>query len=300
MVAYEIYDLVKIFPGQSQPANDHINLQIQAGEIFGFLGDNGAGKTTLVRQMANLLQPTSGKITLFDHLIGRDPLYVPCWVGYMPQDGLALNNLTVAEAICFTAHLRGLDRSSARSECNRLMEVYQLGSMHNRPSTRLSGGQKRLLQLAVALAAEPSLLILDEPTTDLDPLWRNQVWQHLRDLNRMQGTTIIFITHDAIEAEKIIQRVGIIHQGKLVAVGKPANLKATIDKKLRLELFFNPSRLPRLPGDLAPIPLDSGRWLIYLDREQAGVIINSLDMQQVDDFRLYTPTLEDLYLYYAS
>jgi ABC-type multidrug transport system ATPase subunit len=113
MLVYDILHLTKIYPGQARPANDDITLQIAEGEIFGLLGDNGAGKSTLVRQLANLLASTSGDITLFGQPVGRDPFYVPRHVGYMPQDRLALNNLTVGEALYFTAHLRGLSRPAA-------------------------------------------------------------------------------------------------------------------------------------------------------------------------------------------
>ncbi len=300
MYTYEIQNLVKIYPGQSQPANDGISLQIQPGEIFGLLGDNGAGKSTLVRQMANLVRSTSGKITLFGRPVDHDPLYVPRHVGYMPQDAMALNNLTVSEAIYFTAHLRGLDGHAARLERDRLLEEWQLSGLRSQPSTRLSGGQKRLLQLAVALAGKPPVLILDEPTNDLDPQRRNQVWHALRQINQAQGVTIIFITHDAIEAEKIIQRVGIMHLGKLVATGKPGELKSLVDQKLRLELFFSPDLPPRLPAGAQPIPLDVGRWLVYIQRHQAASLLNELELDKIDDFRLYSATLEDLYLHYAE
>ncbi|HNT22938.1 MAG TPA: ABC transporter ATP-binding protein [Anaerolineales bacterium] len=299
MLVYDIEHLTKTYPGQAQPVNCEISLQIQAGEIFGMLGDNGAGKSTLVKQMANLVQSSSGKILLFDQLVGKDPLLVPRHVGYMPQDSLALNNLTLGEALYFTAHLRGLSRAAARQERDRLLETWQIQDLRHKTSRQLSGGQKRLLQLAVAMAGSPPVLILDEPTNDLDPVRRRQVWEILRRENHELGTTIIFITHDALEAEKIIQRVGILHAGKLVALGKPVDLKSGIDQMLRLELFFSPEEPPLLPDGLTPHVLDTGRWLVYIERLRAGEVLNSIDLDRVEDFRLYSATLEDLYLYYA-
>ena len=302
-LVYDIHNLVKTYPGQSRPANDHISLQIEQGEIFGLLGDNGAGKSTLVRQMVNLLRSTSGEIRLWGQPLGADPLHVPCRVGYMPQEVAAINNLTVGEALYFTAHLRGLSQAAARQERQRLLALWQIEALQDKPGPRLSGGERRLAYLAVAMAASPPVLILDEPTNDLAPQRRNQVWEILRGLNQSQGATIIFITHDAIEAEKIIQRVGILWNGRLVAVGRPSQLKAHIDRKLRLELFTAADTPPQLSagGDgLQPVRLDAGRWLVYLEREQAGQVIDSLDMRQVDDFRLYSATLEDLYLHYAK
>ncbi|MEM7111774.1 MAG: ABC transporter ATP-binding protein [Chloroflexota bacterium] len=300
MTVYDIQNLVKTYPGKPTPANDDISLQIREGEIFGLLGDNGAGKSTLVKQMVNLLAPTSGQILLWQRPLTTDPYLVPMNVGYMPQAGEALNSLTVAESLYYTAHLRGLSRRDARQEQKRIVETWQLGEFQNRTPGSLSGGQKRLLQIGVALAGQPPVLILDEPTNHLDPQRRQLVWQNLRRLNREQGTTIIFITHDAIEAEKIIQRVGIMRDGQLVALGKPSELKKQVDKQLRLELFFDAAKPPTLPSDLTPRQLDNGRWLIHLPQEAATAVLGSLDLTQIDDFRLHSATLEDLYLHYAS
>ncbi len=300
MIVYDIRDLVKIYPGQTRPANNGITLQIHQGEIFGLLGDNGAGKSTLVRQMANLLRSTSGGIALLGKPVGQDALHVPMHVGYMPQEANAMNLLTVGEALYFTAHLRGLSRADARRERDRLLDLLGIGAIRDQASPRLSGGQRRLLRLAVAMSATPPVLILDEPTNDLDPQRRKLVWDTLRQVNREQGATIIFVTHDAIEAEKIIQRVGIMRGGELAAVGRPSDLKRLVDQKLRLELFFAPESPPCLPPGLAHHEIEPGRWLVHLERDQMAEVVNRLDLAQIDDFRLYSATLEDLYLHYAN
>jgi ABC-2 type transport system ATP-binding protein/ABC-2 type transport system permease protein len=300
MLVYDIQHLTKIYPGQTRPANDEISLQIHAGEIFGLLGDNGAGKSTLVKQMVNLLPSSAGQILLFGKPVQADPLHAPMVVGYMPQASEALNNLSVEEALYFSAHLRGLNRQAARKECEWLLATWGLEPLRRHYTPRLSGGQKRLVRLAVAMAGQAPVLVLDEPTNDLDPQRRTLVWDVLREYNRSHGATIIFITHDAIEAEKIIQRVGIMRAGRLVALGKPAELKRQVDEKLRLELFFAPDAAPQLPADLQPHILDAGRWLVYLERSQAGAVIQSLDMHTIHDFRLNSVTLEDLYLHYAN
>ena len=300
MIVYDVQDLVKIYPGQVQAANKNITLQIHEGEIFGLLGDNGAGKTTLVRQMVNLLRCTSGSIRLFGEPVDGDPLHVPTTVGYMPQETNSLNTLTVGEALYFTAHLRGMSRTQARRERDALLELWQIEDLRDRDNSRLSGGQRRLLRLAVAMAGSLPVLILDEPTNDLDPLRRRLVWDVLRRVNHERGTTIIFITHDAIEAEKVIERVGIMRGGELVAVGRPSDLKRAIDRKLRLELFIAPDTKLDLPPELPRRETQPGRWLVLLEWEQATVVLNALDMERIDDFRLYSATLEDLYVHYAS
>jgi ABC-2 type transport system ATP-binding protein len=299
-VVYEVQSLTKLYPGASEPANKGITLQINEGEIFGLLGENGAGKTTLVRQMANLLRSTSGSIRLYGRPVSEDPLYVAQHVGYMPQEAHALNTLTVGEALYYTAHLRGLNRSAARRQRDELLALWQIEGLRDRYCQRLSGGQRRLLRLAVSMAGSLPVLILDEPTNDLDPLRRRLVWDVLRTANRESGTTVIFVTHDAVEAEKVIERVGILRNGELVAVGRPSDLKREVDRKLRLELVVPPDRMAPLPAGLLATEVQPGRWITLLEREEAIGVLNKLDLSRIDDFRLYSATLEDLYVHYAT
>ncbi len=299
-VAYDIRHLTKQYVGAPYPANNDICLQIYQGEIFGILGDNGAGKTTLVQQMVNLLPSTSGSIALFGQDISANPLLVPMCVGYMPQNALALNNLSVQESLYFTAHLRGLQRGDAQKERDRLIDLWNLHPIRKQTVRYLSGGQRRLLQLAIAMAASPPVLILDEPTNELDPQNRRHVWEVIRHLNRTQGITIIFITHDAIEAEKAIQRVGIMHQGRLVAMGRPSDLKQALGQKVRLELMFMPENPPQLPPEIVCHQIEPGRWFALLDVSQVGPVLTGLDLSKLDDFRLLSATLEDLYFHYIT
>lgn len=299
MIVYDIQGLTKQYLGQPQPANQEISFQVGAGEIFGLLGDNGAGKSTLVKQMMNLEKSTAGVIHFYGRPLNQDPLTVPLRVGYMPQSHLALNQLTVGEALYFTAHLRGLSRADAFHERERLLTLWEIGGLRNKVSAKLSGGESRLLQLSIALAGRPPVLLLDEPTNELSPQRRKQVWEHLRQLNQQEGTTIIFITHDAIEAEKIIQRVGILYQGKLVALGRPSELKRALDQQVRMELFFTAGQPPILPRTITHHVIDEGRWLLYLERHRLAEVLSQLDWRTIDDFHLYSATLEDLYLHYA-
>lgn len=229
MVVYDIQNLTKIYPQHSTPANSEINLQIQEGEIFGLLGDNGAGKSTLVRQMVNLLQPTSGSVSLFGNRVNNDPLFVPNHVGYMPQDAEALNNLTVGEVFYFTAHLRGLNRGDARQERDTFWHC---------------GRWKRCAISIVcnfrAVSDGCSVWLWQWLACYLYSFWMSQPmiwllkdggWSWISCVRSM--TSVIsrssFITHDAIEAEKIIERVGILSEGELVAVGRPSELKAQVE-----------------------------------------------------------------------
>ena len=303
MLTYDIQQLTKIYKNHPAVVNDQITLQIQHGEIFGILGDNGAGKSTLVKQMANLMKPTSGAIALYGEPLHHHPLHVPSYIGYMPQSWLAINQLTVGEALFHTAYLRGLDRRAARQERDRLIELWQLDRLRNKTGRDLSGGERRLLQIGIAMAASPPILILDEPTNELSPQRRKQVWDTLRDLNQTEETTIIFITHDAIEAEKIIQRVGILVQGKLVALGAPSHLKQRLDQSLRLDIVLPAEDLfatsNPFPATIPITKLDQSRWVLRLNRDQVEDVLSTLTAYGIDDFRLSSATLEDLYLHYT-
>lgn len=299
-IVYSIENVIRWYRGQTRPANDHINLQIFEGEIFGILGDNGAGKSTLVKQMAGLIQSSSGQIRLFGEPISSNNFHVPQMIGYMPQEGAALNSLTTQEALYFTAHLRGMSRQAALKERDRLIDLWEIESIRHRPASKLSGGEKRLLLLATAMAANPRVLLLDEPTNDLAPQRRRQVWQILRELNKLHRTTIIFITHDAIEAERIIQRVGIMQAGRLIAVGSPADLKKRVDQLVRLEIRFDPNQAPNLTGQLKVIKLEEDRWIIYIHQDQVVEILTYLNTISIEEFKVYSATLEDLYIHFAS
>ena len=299
-VVYDVVEVVKRYPGQTSPANKNVTFRVAEGEIFGILGDNGAGKSTLVRQMVNLTRSTSGAIELFGRPVAEDSLSVPLSVGYMPQDGQSLNRLTAAEALYFSAHLRGLSAADARRERDALLERWQIEHVRDVDSSKLSGGERRLLRLAVAMAGSPPVLMLDEPTSNLDPLRCRLVWDVLRSVNRERGTTVVFITHDALEAERVIERVGIMHKGELVAVGSPAELKQQVRRRLRMEVRFSPIASPELPPGVECERSGPGYWVLLLEWAQVKEVMNRLSAEIVEDFRVSAPTLEDLFIHYVS
>lgn len=298
--AFRVSHLSKTYPRQTQPATDDLSFEIREGEIFGLLGDNGAGKTTLVRQMINLVRPDRGTIELFGRDVAADPGFVNMTVGYMPQHSSALNRLTVGEALYFTAHLRGLRRRAAAAERDRLLELLRLGTVRNRTSTQLSGGQRRLLQLGVAMAGRPPVLILDEPTNELDPANKKYVWDVVRDLNGRDGTTVVLITHDAIEAEKVIERVGIMREGRFLALGRPADLKRSVSPHKHVVLSFTPGNPPTLPAGMTPWRRTEDTWWLRVDHHEVPELLAKLDFTTVTDIRLHSATLEDLYLHYVA
>jgi ABC-type multidrug transport system ATPase subunit len=224
--AFEVRNLHKRYVSPPVVANDGISFTVAPGEAFGLLGPNGAGKTTLVRQLVGLLRPTSGEIRLFGELLpsGRDPR-IGRTVAYLPQGGLALGELRVAEAIEWTAILRGCGPRTAQSETSELLEVLELSTLRDRQLRKLSGGQRRLVQLGMTLVGRLPVLILDEPTADIDPVLRTRIWDLVAARARA-GAAIILVTHDVAEAEHVLHRVAILDEARLAALGTPAELKA--------------------------------------------------------------------------
>jgi ABC-type multidrug transport system ATPase subunit len=300
---YRIEELTKRY-GRSRPANDNISLTIGQGEIFGLLGSNGAGKSTLIKQMVNLLAPTSGKIWLNGYNIAKKPEIVTQTVAYMPQKPNALLDLTCEEAIYFTGHMRGLSRHDAKEATKKIIEEWSIGEFRKRVVRHLSGGQNRLISLAVSLIGERPVLILDEPTNELDPTYRKMVWERLRTLNQTGGITIILVTHNVQEAEKVLDKVAIISEGKLAALGRVSELKAQIDQSVRLELFLRPENAVETARILYNIPnsqeIKPLQWSVLVPRENAEdaihSVLSSVRITNLEDFRVHTVTLEDVYM----
>jgi ABC-2 type transport system ATP-binding protein len=296
-IVYRVIDLVKRYKGQERPANDRLTFEVRAGEIFGILGANGAGKSTLVRQMVNLLAPTSGTIEFFGRPLDAS---VTLRVGYMPQHADALNRLTVEEALYYTAHLRGLSAAEAIADRDALIATWNLESFRRQDSATLSGGQRRLLRIAVAAAGRPDVMILDEPTSDLDPARRRAVWEMLAGLRKARRVTIVFVTHDAEEAERVVDRVAIMRGGDLVAIGTPPALKRVVGRALRVEVSFPPPHPPRLPEGFVPEERAGGRWVLQMEWRDAVEFLRQLAPEFVEDIRVTMPTLEDVFIHHAD
>ncbi len=302
-VGYQVVNVTKVYRQGKVRANDHINLGIRWGEIFGLLGPNGAGKTTLVKQLVGLLKPTEGTIRLAGHDILADPGIVPNYVAYQSQSRLVLEDLTPEEAIYYTGRLRGLPSRAARQQMEALRERLGLSHIRQRPIGRLSGGQQQLVQLGTTLVAERPILVLDEPTSGLDPNHRKVVWDILLDLNRRRGTAILLITHNVLEAELVVDRVGIIDHGRLLAVDSVGALKHQVDQRVRLEITTHPScgdQMQTLLSTFGSVErLSENRLRLSLNPQQVPSvtvqILREPVVSLVDDYRIVPPSLEDVY-----
>lgn len=301
-VVYEIEQLTKVYKRSTHKANDALTFTIEEGEIFGLLGPNGAGKSTLVNQLAGLLAPTSGAIRLWGMDVVARADIIADYVALQPQLSMALQDLYPEEAIYHTGRFRGLSDEAARKETGALLEEFNLTDVRRRQIRRLSGGQRRLVTLAVAFVGHRPILIFDEPTNELDPVIRRLVWDKMLEMNR-QGTTVILVTHNVLEAERVIQRVGIVNHGRLMALGTPGELKGRIDQRVRLELLFKTdangwSDLLSAVGDVKPLSRQHWSVLCHREtvREAIDQVLAQIGLDQLDDFRIMTPSLEDVYL----
>ena len=307
-LVYRIEQVTKVYRGSTKKANNRLTLSIQEGEIFGLLGPNGAGKSTLVKQITGIVRPTSGNIQLFGIDVVKNPEVISEYVAVQPQHMTALVDLYPQEALLYTAQLRHVSETVARKQTQALMEELELERMRKKLIRHLSGGQQKLVSLALAFIGDRPVQIFDEPTNELDPVVRRRVWEKLLSLHR-QGTTIIIVTHNVLEAERIIERVGIINRGRLLALGGVGELKARIDQRIRLELLIKSEPLGLSQGrDYQSIlqslgetrALTEQHWVVLCPRAKTQSTINQIfehiGMENLDDFRILTPSLEDVYL----
>ena len=300
--AYEVRNLHKRYASPPVVANEGITFSCNAGEAFGLLGANGAGKTTLVRQMVGLLAPTSGDISLFGELL-KPGEQVGSRVSYLPQGSTSLGELRVAESIRAVAVLRGCGAKTAAAETEELVAALGLAGLEDRQLRKLSGGQRRLVQIGMTFAARLPVMILDEPTTDIDPTTRRDIWS-LISARAKSGTAVILVTHDVAEAERALDRVAILERGRIVAMGTPAELKADLAHRTRIELVLaegSAVSIDDVVAILGPGSKPEGRRVSSWVASDEAVrlldkVMSAVGSEDVEDVRLVTPSLEDVYL----
>ncbi|WP_223123225.1 ABC transporter ATP-binding protein [Aquipseudomonas alcaligenes] len=203
-------------------AVDHLDLSVPRAEVFGFLGPNGCGKSTTIRMLCGLLQPSAGEVEVLGCQIPRDAEELKRRIGYMTQKFSLYEDLSVQENLEFLAAVQGISRRETRQRIEELLERYWLGDRRRQMAGTLSGGQKQRLALAGAVLHKPDLLLLDEPTSAVDPQSRREFWDSLFELADA-GTTLLVSTHYMDEAERCT-RLGILDAGRLVADGTPREL----------------------------------------------------------------------------
>jgi ABC-2 type transport system ATP-binding protein len=281
-------------------ANDGISLHVAPGEVYGLLGPNGAGKTTLVKQVIGLLKPTSGQISLGGHDLLADPAAARQLCSYLPQAQVPIDSFRAREAIVLCGRVRGGKRAEVEKRADELIEALDLGEWRGKRGIGLSGGVKRLVGFAMVTVCPGRLVILDEPTNDVDPLRRRMLWQQVRELGD-RGIAVLLVTHNVLEAEKAVDRVAIIDDGRLLAEGTPSAMKAADRGHLRLQLMIAPGRdAPQAPPFARRARLAGRTLMAVLDEPDAPDGIKwaqeAVACGVAEEYALGATSLEDAYI----
>jgi lipooligosaccharide transport system ATP-binding protein len=280
-------------------AVDSIDFEVATGEAFGFLGPNGAGKTSTMRMIGGVSPVSDGTLTV----LGMDPATqgpaIRARLGVVPQQDTLDTELTVRENLVLYGRYFGMSREECSRRADELLEFAQLTERQNDEVEPLSGGMKRRLTIARALINEPDLLLLDEPTTGLDPQARHLLWDRLYRL-KQRGVTLVLTTHYMDEAEQLCDRLVVMDKAKIVAEGSPRELIERYSTKEVTELRFPPDVQDRLDGKLDGladrIEKLADRVLLYADDGEAVAVAAHERGLRPDTVLVRRSTLEDVFL----
>jgi ABC-2 type transport system ATP-binding protein len=286
---------------RDKTAVEGLNIQLRAGTLYGLLGPDGSGKSTTLRMLAGVLEPDAGHGHILSHVFTERIEEAKHALAYMPQRFGLYGDLSAWENLLFYARIHGVKGPGRKERMEQLLSFSNLLPFKDRLARNLSGGMRQKLGLACALIHRPRLLLLDEPTSGVDPISRREFWNILAELVT-QGVTLIVATTYLDEAERC-HRVGLLHEGRLVREGSPEELKASLMEKI-WELTCQPQALAReilanVPevreavrfGDTIHVALES-------DQVSGGTVWDRLREQGVQITRAHpmTPTMEDVYL----
>jgi ABC-2 type transport system ATP-binding protein len=299
-----VENLIKDYPRVR--AVDDVSFAVERDEIFGLLGPNGAGKTTTIRLLLTLIRPTAGRINIMGIDARTQPQKIRQLSGYVPQDVSVDGELTGHENMLLYSKLYGLPRRGRRTAIADILDLLELGDRAGELVNTYSGGMMRRLEIAQALVNRPRLLFLDEPSIGLDPGAKRIIWGLIRKLRDDFGTIVFINTHDMNEADALCDRIGILNKGRLVTIGSPAELKASVGG----DILSLDSRTPGLaehvralgyaplsesPAGHADILATNGEHLIPPLLESLkgrGVAVEAVSLKK--------PSLDDVFLKYTG
>jgi ABC-2 type transport system ATP-binding protein len=301
-IAIEATGLVKSF-GETK-AVDGVDLAVRTGSVYGVLGPNGAGKTTTIRMLATLLRPDAGSARVLGHDIVSEADAVRGLVSLTGQLASVDEDLTGRENLILLGRLLGLKRADAKTRAAELLEAFGLAEAAGRLVKHYSGGMRRRLDIAASIVVTPQLMFLDEPTTGLDPRSRNQVWDIIRALVA-GGTTILLCTQYLEEADQLAEGIAVIDQGKVIAEGTPAQLKASVGSRALHVRLLDPEQRPEAERALAreldsvhlePDPAALSAPCASSDRAALAVAELARSGIGVAAFSLGQPSLDEVFL----
>lgn len=275
-----------------------IDFTITAGECFGILGPNGAGKTTTVAMIYCFLPLSAGRLTVFGKDVAREPRAIKARLGVVPQENNLDLELSVIENLLIYAGYYGIPRSSARIRAENLLNFFGLAGKAGHQVEQISGGMKRRLTIARSLIHDPDILILDEPTTGLDPQSRQLIWQHLRRLKK-KGLTLILTTHYLEEASYLCDELIIMDRGIIIEKGNPSALiQKHVGEKV-IEAEINPEHRDNFIAFIEKLTnghqLAEDTFFLYVSEETAA-IEKITSYRHIKEYRVRPSNLEDVFL----
>ena len=308
-VAIEATGLFKRFSQALKPAVHDLTFQIHAGQLFGLVGPDGAGKTTTLRMLSSVMEPTSGRAHIAGHDVVREAEAIREMIGYMPQAFSLYPDLSVNENLEFFADIHRMSPAKKRSRIDEMLTFTRLEAFRGRRAGNLSGGMKKKLALGCALVHAPRVLLLDEPSTGVDPVSRRELWTILTDVVH-QGVTVVLSTPYMDEAERC-HKVGMLFGGSLLASGSPEEMSNNLPFAI-IELKARPRKdMRRIVADTPGIaewrPVgDRLRLAVPRENGQVDAMLRTLERRfagegvPVDFMRVERPGMEDVFVHLVS
>lgn len=305
----DVDDVSKTFRGRSPVrANDHVHLTVEAGRVVGLLGHNGAGKTTLVNQIAGLTRPDSGSIRVAGHDAVSDPDQVRRLINVQAQANVPITGLTPRRAIELVGRIRGASRAHVRARADELLDALELTEWAATPAHKVSGGVARLTAFAMTAVVPGALVILDEPTNDVDPVRRRLLWTQIRRLAD-DGAGVLLVTHNVREAEHAVDDLVILDRGAVRARGTVAELTHDLRGTLQLAVDLPPAGeigghpahpAPSWPDYVTAVSREGHRAQATVPAGRSAEVVawaqHAVETGAVDRFSITPASLEDVYI----
>ena len=279
-------------------AVDDISLKVKKGSLFSFLGMNGAGKSTTINIICSILKKDSGKIYVNGYDLDKDVNKIKEEIGIVFQNSVLDNDLTVYQNIKVRASFYGFSKKEEKEKINNIVNLLQLNDILDKPINKLSGGQKRRVDIARSMIHNPKLLILDEPTTGLDPKTRLMVWNLINEIRNKTGMNVFLTTHYMEEAEESTYIV-IMNKGKIISEGTPLELKnkytsdyikAYLDKNEQLEELLNKDKIQYSYFE------ENNFYKIYIKNSELSVELLNKYKDYIKDFEILKGDMDDVFL----